>query len=221
MPRQSRIVIPDIAHHITQRGNYRQDVFEEYKDYEQYSAWAEEYFSKYGLDVLAYCLLSNHVHFIVIPRDEDSLARAFNTLHMRYSQYMNRKHKQRGHLWQGRFFSCFMDDEHLYRSIRYVERNPVRAKMVENACDYLWSSAWAHAGGETVKVAIPVDTTSFALTKSEWRKYLRADDEKMCSEVRLKTQRGLAIGGEKFIKRIERKLHRPLQCLNPGRPKKQ
>jgi len=122
MPRQSRIVIPNVPHHITQRGNYRQNVFEEDSDYEQYCSWLKEYTEEYDLDILAYCLMSNHVHFIVVPCNEDSLARAFNTIHMRYSQYMNRKHNVGGHLWQGRFFSCFMDDEHVYRAIKEGEK---------------------------------------------------------------------------------------------------
>lgn len=119
MPRHSRIVILGVTHHITQRGNYRQEIFEENEDYKRYCLWVSEYAEKYGLDILAYCLMTNH--FVIVPEKEDSLARAFNTTHMRYSQYMNRKKKLRGHLWQGRFFSCFMDNDHLYRAIRYVE----------------------------------------------------------------------------------------------------
>ena len=114
MPRHSRIVIPDIPHHITQRGNYRQDIFKSDSDYEKYSLWFNEYAAKYKLDVLAYCLMSNHVHFIVVPGKEETLARVFNTTHMRYAQYVNKKLKATGHLWQGRFFSCVLDNKHLY-----------------------------------------------------------------------------------------------------------
>ncbi|MFC1591886.1 transposase [Thermodesulfobacteriota bacterium] len=221
MPRQARIVIPKVAHHITQRGNYRQRVFEEEKDYEQYCEWVREYVKKYNLSVLAYCLMSNHIHFIIVPREEETLARAFNTLHMRYSQYMNRKHNQHGHLFQGRFYSCFMDDEHLYRAIRYVERNPVRAQMVTQPWEYRWSSARQHIDREEAQESqIEVDVSRFPMLKSEWKRYLQAEDKQMCSEVRLKTQRGLGIGSEKFIKRIEHKLQRSLQCLSPGRPRK-
>ena len=134
MPRQSRIVLPDIPHHITQRGNYRQTVFEEAADYKQYCSWVKEYAEKYDLTILAFCLMENHIHFIVVPHTADALAKAFNTIHMRYSQYLNRKHGVRGHLWQGRYFSCFMDDQHLYRAIRYAERNPVRVGIVQAGC---------------------------------------------------------------------------------------
>jgi putative transposase len=221
MPRQSRIVIPNVPHHITQRGNYRQNVFEEDSDYEQYCSWLKEYTEEYDLDILAYCLMSNHVHFIVVPCNEDSLARAFNTIHMRYSQYMNRKHNVGGHLWQGRFFSCFMDDEHVYRAIRYVERNPVRAKIVKQAWEYRWSSARIHTGSDETDSLIPVDSSYLDMRKSKWKRYLRAEDHQMCDEMRLKTARGLGIGCEKFIKKLERKLKRSLQCLNPGRPRKE
>ncbi|MBL7170759.1 MAG: transposase [Candidatus Omnitrophica bacterium] len=81
MPRQSRIVIPDIPHHVTQRGNYKQTVFGQSCDFKKYISWLNEYSKKYNIDVLAYCLMSNHVHFIVVPREENTLARLFNTLH--------------------------------------------------------------------------------------------------------------------------------------------
>ena len=131
MPRQSRIVIPDTVHHITQRGNYRQDIFDGPNNYRQYCEWINKYAQEYDVEVIGYCLMRNHVHFIVIPKQENSLAKLFNTVHMRYSQYINRKRGVKGHLWQGRFYSCILDDAHLYRAIRYVENNPVRAKIVK------------------------------------------------------------------------------------------
>ena len=90
MPRKPRIVIPELAYHVTQRGNYRQNVFGKDQDYKQYGYWMTAYSSKYGLDILAYCLMKNHVHFIVVPHNKDSLAKTFNAVHMRYAQYYNR-----------------------------------------------------------------------------------------------------------------------------------
>jgi putative transposase len=127
MPRIARVVAVGLPHHITQRGNYRQDVFFDTDDRRQYLLWIGEYSAKYGLSVLAYCLMQNHVHFIAIPREANSLAKTFNAAHMRYSQYFNKKLKQRGHLWQGRFYSCVLDESHLMLASRYIERNPVRA----------------------------------------------------------------------------------------------
>jgi putative transposase len=221
MPRHSRIVIPKIPHHITQRGNYRQNVFEHDEDYVQYCTWMNQYSQKYGVDILAYCLMINHIHFVVVPHDEESLARVFNTIHMRYAQHVHRRRGARGHLWQGRFFSCFMDSDHLCHAIRYVERNPVRAGMATVAWDYRWSSAGVHAGLQDAdKGPIAVDIKNFPMDKPEWREYLHAENEQIVNELRLKTQRGLALGGERFIKRLEGKLDRSLACLNPGRPRK-
>ena len=104
MPRQARIVIPGIAHHVTQRGNYQSAIFEQDQDYRKYSYWIKEYASEYQVKILAYCLMTNHVHFILIPKTEDGLARLFNTVHMRYAQYINIRRKACGHLWQGRFY---------------------------------------------------------------------------------------------------------------------
>ena len=146
MPRLARIVIPDIAHHITQRGNYRQNIFDREDNYQKYCNWINEYTKEHNVDILGYCLMSNHVHFIAIPKRENSLAKLFNTVHMRYSQYFNRERGLKGHLWQGRFYSCILDDVHLYRAIRYVENNPIRAKIVKEAWRYKWSSAADHVG---------------------------------------------------------------------------
>jgi putative transposase len=219
MPRQARIVLPDIAHHITQRGNYRQKVFGSDSDYKQYCEWVNEYSEEYKVAIIGYCLMSNHVHFIARPEKEDGLARLFNTLHMRYSQYINRRRRAKGHLWQGRFYSCLLDEQHLYRAVRYVENNPVRAKIVKKAWDHEWSSCKDHAG---LREKPLVKTTEYKGTnKVDWKVYLEEEDEVLIADIRLKTQRGLAVGTEKFITKIESTLNRSLECLNPGRPKKE
>lgn len=218
MPRQARIIIPNVAHHITQRGNYRQEIFKECNDFRQYLFWLKDYSKKYNIDILAYCLMNNHIHIIAIPHDKKLLGLALNTLTMRYSQYVNRKKKLQGHVWQGRYFSCLLDEIHLYRAIRYVERNPVRAKMVNNAWDYAWSSASVHAG-MPVKRCITLKKL-FDMSSKDWKVYLCEEDNSMVKEMRLKTKRGLAVGSEIFIKKMEKILKRSLKCLSPGRPKK-
>ncbi|MBU1863045.1 MAG: transposase [Candidatus Omnitrophica bacterium] len=217
MPRQSRVVIPDIAHHVTQRGNYQQTVFESDNDFRKYRSWIKEYSEKYNVEILAFCLMRNHVHFIVIPKTIDGLSRTFNTTHMRYAQYINKKRGVVGHLWQGRFFSCLLDDVHLYRAIRYVECNPVRKRIVAAAWDYQWSSARDHVGGE--KGIIPL-RESLEMTPEEWQSYLTESDSEMVKEIRLKTKRGNAVGTAAFMKRIEQEAKRSFQCINPGRSKK-
>lgn len=218
MPRQVRIVIPNEAHHITQRGNYQQEVFGQANDFSQYLFYLKEYSEKYHIDILAYCLMNNHIHIIGVPHAKESLGVALNILTMRYAQYVNRKRKSCGHVWQGRYFSCALDEIHLYRAIRYVERNPVRAKMVNNAWDYEWSSAHTHTGMQRKRV-IPLKK-SFDMSAKEWKAYLREEDNVMVDEMRLKTKRGLVIGTETFVKNAEKILKRSLKCLNPGRPRK-
>jgi putative transposase len=166
--------------------------------------------------------MGNHVHFVVVPHAEESLARVFNTVHMRYAQHIHRRRKARGHLWQGRFFSCFMDSDHLYHAIRYVERNPVRAGIAAAAWEYRWSSADVHAGLQAADSGpIALNIKNFSVDNTQWREYLHAEDEQILNDLRIKTQRGLALGSESFIQRLEKKLNRSLACLNPGRPKKE
>lgn len=218
MPRQARITIPNIAHHITQRGNYQQDVFDHEGNRKQYCKWMDEYAQEYDLEVIAYCLMNNHVHFIVVPLNEDSLAKAFNTVHMRYAHYINRQRGVKGHLWQGRFYSCLLDEKHLYRAIRYVEKNPVRAKMVKEAGEYEYSSAKDHL--QLREKSLIKLKTCRGVKKSEWKEYLKENDPEINADIRLKTSRGLVVGTEKFINNLGNNLNRSLKCLKWGRPRK-
>ncbi len=218
MPRQIRIIIPGCAHHITQRGNYGVRVFENEADHLKYCSIVNQYAAKYQVEIISFCLMSNHVHFIVIPPAENAIARVFNTANMRYTQYKNAQKGERGHLWQGRFFSCVLDDEYLIRAMRYVERNPVRAKMVKKAEAYRWSSAGSHVGEKASDILLSAGPIAF--TASEWRTYLQSEDKAMYAELKLKTQKGLPIGSESFIQKLEKKLKRVLVVRGQGRPRK-
>jgi putative transposase len=112
MPRLARAVAVGCAHHVTQRGNNRQKVFLVDDDRRVYLQMLAEEAGKYGLEILGYCLMANHVHLVAIPHAEDSLAKGIGRTHFRYSQYINRFHKRSGHLWQGRFYPCVMSQEH-------------------------------------------------------------------------------------------------------------
>ena len=154
---------------------------------------------------------------IAVPMKPDSLARTFNTLHMRYSQYINRRHKATGHLWQGRFFSCVLDEGYLYSGMRYVENNPVRAKVVEKADQYRWSSARSHAYG----VADPVISSDCPLVESvaDWSAYLdEREESRMIEAIRRNTGTGRPCGDEKFIREIETLLCRRVSAMPIGRP---
>jgi len=136
MPRLARAIAIGCAHHITQRGNNRQDVFFVDDDRRVYLELLQEQAQKYGLEVLAYCLMTNHVHLVAISHEEEALAQAIGRTHFRYTQYINRLHRRSGHLWQGRFYSCALDGRHLWLAIKYVELNPVRAKLCRTARGY-------------------------------------------------------------------------------------
>lgn len=219
MPRIARAVAVGFPHHITQRGNYRQRVFENDADYLQYLEWLQTYSKKYALNIWAYCLMSNHVHFIAVPMEDDSLAKTFNTLHMRYSQYINSRQENRGHLWQGRFFSCALDERHLYAAMRYVENNPVRAHLVKKAENYRWSSAYGHVRGK--KDTVLVDDCYMVEKIKDWSAYLREkEDIVLVEDIRQSTKTGRPCGDDGFVIKMEKLLERKLTALPKGRPRK-
>ena len=160
MARIARVVVPGIAHHITQRGVRRMETFFNDEDYESYISLMGEWCRKSGIEVWAYCLMPNHIHLVAVPEREDSLARGIGEAHRRYTRYINFKKGWKGYLWQGRFSSFPMDEKYLLSAVRYVELNPVRAKIVPKSQDYRWSSARAHLEGiddDLVKVRPMLD----------------------------------------------------------------
>lgn len=146
MARLPRLVIPGIPYHVTQRGNRRQQTFFEDADYALYRDLLAQSAERGGAEVWAYCLMPNHVHVIVVPSGLDGLRRTFADTHRRYTGFINARHRWTGHLWQGRFGAVAMDETHLAAAVRYVALNPVRARLVERAQDWPWSSALAHMG---------------------------------------------------------------------------
>ncbi len=217
MPRIARIVVTGYPHHITQRGNYKQRVFAGMRDYRFYLGRLNEYQKKYKLSILAYCLMPNHVHFIAVPRDKDSLAKTFNAAHMRYAHYYNKKSSQTGHLWQGRFYSCVMDENHLYAAVRYIENNPVRSKLVKKPWDWKWSSAREHIekGKSSLKLA---DISEF-MTVDDWKEYIcERLNEKEIENIRKSTLTGRPLGDDAFIAKLEAQFGRRLKALPRGRP---
>jgi putative transposase len=148
MPRLPRIILPDVPHHVTQRGNYRQKVFYCDQDRKLYLELLKRYSRSYGVSIQAYCLMGNHVHLIVTPHDKTGLARLFQRLHSEYARGLHERIGRVGHLWQARYASAAMDEQHLWQAMVYVEQNPVRAGLVESAEQWRWSSARAHLRGE-------------------------------------------------------------------------
>ncbi|MBN2453701.1 MAG: transposase [Candidatus Omnitrophica bacterium] len=220
MPRIGRIVVQGYPHHITQRGNYRQTVFVEKPDYQKYLELLELYAVKNNLLLLAYCLMPNHVHYIAVPQNDNSLAKTFNACHMRYSQYFNKKKRSFGHLWQGRFYSCVLDEPHLYAAIRYIENNPVRARLTRTAENWDWSSARYHISGE--RSIVTLANIDKHLYISNWKDYLmQIDDPTIIGKIKANTLTGRPLGSNVFVTKIERIFNIRLTPLTRGRPRKE
>lgn len=212
--------MPGIPHHVTQRGNRREDIFFEEGDRQRYIQLLLEYSAKYGLKTLAYCLMTNHVHLVCIPERADTLGLVFRPLDMRYTQHFNFSRGTSGRLWQGRPFSCALDDEHLLAAVRYVERNPVRARMVRQAEQYDWSSAAAHCGLRTDPLLSPLQGLVPVRTE-DWSAWLaEKDEEEMLVTIRALTRTGRPAGSKGFVAAVEARLGRRLQPKSIGRPKK-
>jgi len=219
MPRISRAIAIGYPHHITQRGNYRQTIFSEEGDYARYVELLARFAPKYGLEIWAYCLMPNHVHFVGVPGLQESLAKTFNTVHMQYAQYFNRKRNATGHLWQGRFFSCVLDERHLYAAIRYVEMNPVRASIIQAPQDYPWCSAKSHMAG--VDDQVLSGRCFLTETVKDWGQYLGQDqDPEATTGVIKDTKIGRPCGKEDFVKQMEGLLNRRFTTLPRGRPRR-
>ncbi|MBS1258157.1 MAG: hypothetical protein MAG551_01210 [Candidatus Scalindua arabica] len=221
MSRTARIVVPDLPYHITQRGNYQQEIFQDNEDRLNYLSWINEYSKKYKLSIFAYCLMDNHVHFIVIPQKEDSLAKVFSISHMRYSQYFNKKKNASGHLWQGRFYSCVLDEGYLLTALRYVERNPVRAGIVRKPWRWKWSSAREHVGRRNGIIDLEKITALIDTTAEEWKEYIDLDEnEEEVEDIRKHTLLGRPLGTKDFISKLAKRIGMVLSVLPRGRPKK-
>lgn len=221
MPRIARIVVPDYPHHITHRGNNRQDIFFVDDDRRAYLAILKENCVKFGLNVFAYCLMTNHIHLIAVPEQEDSLAKAIGRTDFQYTQYINKMHKRTGHLWEGRFYSCALDDKGFWLASKYVELNPVRAKMCRLPCRYKWSSAAAHTGEKDKSRLLDLKTWNKMISVKEWQKELvQGLDLEQISKLRLSTHRGRPLGTDSFLSKLEKLLGRRVRPLPHGRPRK-
>jgi len=208
MARIARVVAPDMPHHVTQRGNRRLKTFFCNGDYEVYRELMAQWCARWKVAIWAYCLMPNHVHLIAVPQSEVGLCRGIGEAHRRYTRHINFRKKWRGHLWQGRFASFAMDEEHLLRAMRYVELNPVRAGLVEHPGDYPWSSARAHLEGED---DILVRVHPMLEEIGDWKSYLALDiEEEEAALMRRHERTGRPLGNEGFSKRLEKQLGRVL-----------
>lgn len=222
MGRSPRIVLPGVAHHVTQRGNDRQDVFFSDRDRAVYLKYLRQNCRREGVALSAYCLMTNHVHLILTPEREESLSRALGQAHHMYAMYVFASQERSGHLWQSRFYSCPLDEAHEHNATAYLELNPVRAGIVEAPWEYPWSSAAVHCGlGGDGSGMLDLETWFRTYSIDTWRGTLAAvgGSEEMLERIRLHTYTGRPLGNDSFLQRIETMLNRSVRRLGRGRPK--
>lgn len=153
-------------------------------------------------EIWCYCLMPNHVHIIIVPSDEDGLRKTFRAVHRHYTGYINARLRTTGHLWQGRFGSVAMDEAHLVCALRYVSLNPVRARLVERAEDWRWSSVRAHLAGcddEVVRVAPALERTG------DFRTFLGEDFDEALTYAALRQAEsvGRPVGSKEWLTEME------------------
>ena len=216
MARRARIVIPDIPHHVTQRGNRREPIFFEDGDQEVYRDLLAEQAQAARVEIWAYCLMPNHVHLIAVPKEAAGLGRAVGEAQRRYTNFINARRRWTGHLFQSRFASVPMDEAHLIAAVRYVSLNPVRARLVSRADEWPWSSVRAHLTGADdglVRVRPVLQRVSdFAGLIASG-----ASDDDSFAAIRAAEKTGRPLGTADFVADLERRLGRPIARRAPGR----
>lgn len=219
MPRSARFVLSGHPFHLTHRGNNKRQIFYSDEDRRKYLFWFEEARQKWKVRVLSFCLMSNHVHFIAVPESDFSLAKMIHTVHRRYAYYLNQKYGHSGHLWEGRYYSCVLDDNHLMAAIRYVERNPVRANIVRKPWDWVWSSAREHLDLEKNIISLGDINRFFSIPR--WREYIdQVESEEDLDQIRKQTMAFKAWANDDFRETVKQQYGIDLFLNERGRPKK-
>jgi putative transposase len=221
MARIARVIAEGIPHHITQRGNARQIVFDDPQDRHVYLKLLRTYAEEHRLNIWAWCLMSNHIHLLAVPETTPSLVRALGRTHSEYARYRNARLASIGHIWQARYYSCPIDDHSVWEVMAYIERNPVRAGLVANAEDYPWSSAQTHVAGQHDFAWLDSSRWREDYTSTRWRDALRVgiNEEALGERIRLATRTGRPFGSPQFVEGIEQSSKRQLQARPVGRPR--
>jgi putative transposase len=219
MSRIARVVGVDYPHHITQRGNNRARVFFDREDRRFYLYTLAHYCKKYPADIWAYCLMPNHVHLLVVPRESDALARAIGGTNLVYTQYVNKRYRRSGRLWQNRFYSCVIEeDRYLWSVARYIELNPLRAGLVQSAQSYTWSSAKLHLLGRRDPIMARRDWLALC-DREAYREFVKEANTRERNLIRKATSSGRPLGGSEFVRSLEIRLQRTLGARPHGRPR--
>jgi putative transposase len=227
MPRQLRFVVPGIAAHITQRGHNGADCFRHDGDYLLYLLHLRELSAKHGCGVHAYCLMTNHVHLLLTPSTPHACTNLMRDLGQRYVQFFNRRYGRIGTLWQGRFFACVAESaRYVLGCYRYIERNPVQARMVKSPAAYPWSSYAANTGARQDGLITP-HAEYLALATDAGRRhacYRHLVEEELelslLQDIREATNNGYPLASDAFKAVLTARLGRRTEPGRPGRPQK-
>ena len=219
MARITRVVVPGLPHHVTQRGVRSMPVFFSTSDRKEYLELLAASADRFGLEFWAWCLTRNQVHFLVVPKKKDSLAKGIGDAHRRYTRMVNFRQGTRGHLFQERFHSYLVQkDNHAVAVGRYIELNPVKARTAKSAEAYRWSSA-AFNTRKSSNDAL-VARRQLGKIVGPWRKVLgKAEDELERLRIELHINTGRPLGSDKWVRSLERRLDRRLMAMPIGWPK--
>jgi REP-associated tyrosine transposase len=228
MPRYARLFLPGLPLHIVQRGHDRKVVFVEPGDYQYYLENIVEAKDRYDVSVHAYCLMTNHVHLLVSPGPEAKGISAFmRVLAARQTRYVNKRERRTGTLWESRFKASPVDSSaYVLACYRYIELNPMRARMVEQPADYDWSSYRHNTGIARTDwldkhpelLAVHTDTMARQEAYAEFVGLGISDEERELIKTAL--NRNQVTGNDLFRKELERRTGRRLSTAGPGRPGK-
>lgn len=226
MARLPRFCPSGLPQHIIQRGNNRSICFADDQDFAAYAHWLYEYSIKFKVDIHAWVFMTNHVHLLATPSTDDGISLMMQALGRRYVQYFNFTYQRSGTLWEGRYKSSAVDTEnYLLICYRYIELNPVRANMVNDPADYLWSSYRCNAlGVETLLCTPHEEYLSLGKTSDDRHKCYRElfsyqIDGELLTDVREALNKGLALGSERFRGEVEVLYGRRVKPGKMGRPK--
>lgn len=221
MARLARVVAAGFPHHVTQRGNARRFILDCDADRKVYLDLLAIDIQQCEVTLLGFCLMSNHVHLILVPARADALAKALKRTQARYASFWNAAHGSSGHAWQGRYYSCPLGESHLWQALRYIELNLVRAGLVSNPRLWGWSSAAAHSEEAGTNGLVSLDLWRSHWSGVEWRRYLAAgEQESELAAIRRCTYTGRPLGTPDFVSQLEHRTHRLLAPRKGGRPKK-
>ena len=217
MPRLPRVVGLGLPHHVTQRGNAQRFILQSDGDRTVYLDLLRKSVELHEIELIGYCLMSNHVHLVAVPNQADVLGLALKWLHGRFASYWNATHCSSGHVWQGRYYSCPLDEPHFWEALRYTELNPVRAGMVAKAEDWGWSSAAVHCGLKVEESWLAMELWRNRWSGASWPDYLEAgvSADKLAA-IRRSTHTGRPLGSQDFLCAVEKQTKRSLTPQKRG-----